>query len=364
MAKIAIDARELRTTTGRYVERLLHYLQTTDATNEYVIMLKPQDFDGWTPTNSRFTKVVNPHKEFTFAEQNGFKSLLDSLHVDLVHFPMVQQPVRYKGRVVTTMNDLTTVRFGNPSKDKAVYWAKRQVYKWVNKRVAQKSNALITYTEFVKQDVAQYTGVNPDKITVTPLAADKITDAPEPVTALSDKQFIMYIGRPMPHKNLERLVEAFGFLQQANPALVLALAGKKDANYERIEAYAQSKGITNVLFTGFVSEGQLRWMYENCAVYAFPSLSEGFGLPGLEAMMHGAPVASSNATCLPEVNGDAAHYFDPLDVADIARAIQDILVDPDLAKELRTKGYERVKLYSWQRMAEQTLAVYHSVLSR
>ena len=93
--KIVIDARTLRTSTGRYIERLIHYLQKIDNKNDYVILLKPKDFDSWQPSNPRFKKVICPYKEYTFAEQIGFKKQLESLHPDLVHFAMVQQPVWY-----------------------------------------------------------------------------------------------------------------------------------------------------------------------------------------------------------------------------------------------------------------------------
>lgn len=363
MSKIAIDARELRTSTGRYVERLLYYLQQIDNQNDYLVLLKPKDVDGWQPSNSRFSKVACPHKEFTFDEQIGFKKQLDRLKADLVHFTMVQQPVWYKGKVVTTMQDLTTVRFKNPSKNAIVFTLKRQVYRWVNKRVAKKSEAIITPSEFVKDDVAKFANVAPDKITVTLEAADAIVEAPEPVKGLEKTQFIMYVGRPTPHKNLDRLVDAFAILKSSRPDLHLVLAGKKDTNYERIETSVRQRNIPGVLFTGFVSDGQLRWLYEHCAAYVFPSLSEGFGLPPLEAMRHGAPVVSSNATCLPEINGDAAHYFDPLDVQAMADAINEVLTDKDLRNSLITKGKRQVEKYSWQRMAQQTLEVYREVLN-
>lgn len=357
--KIAIDARELRTSTGRYIERLIHYLQQIDQTNHYVILLKPKDMDTWQPTNPNFTKVACPHKEFSFAEQIGFKRQLEKLRVDLVHFGMVQQPVWYKASpVVTTMQDLTTLRFKNPDKNPLVFTFKQKVYAWVNKKVAKKSAHIITISEFVKRDLMAFTGVSPDKITVTLESADKLPTGSEPVAALTDTQFIMYVGRPTPHKNLRRLIDAFALLQQTHPDLVLALAGKKDGNYLRHEAYVKEQGVRNVVFTGFVSDQQLRWMYEHTAVYCFPSLSEGFGLPGLEAMLHGAPVASSTATCLPETHGQAAHYFDPYSVEDMARAIDDILIDDTLRQTLIAKGKAHVATFSWRRMAEQTLAVY------
>ena len=173
----------------------------------------------------------------------------------------------------------------------------------------------------------------------------------------------MYIGRPTPHKNLERLVQAFRLLQPQYPELKLVLAGKKDTNYRRVEAKVRQQGMENsVVFTDFVSEGQLRWLYENCAAYVFPSLSEGFGLPGLEAMVHGAPVVSSNATCLPEIYGNAAHYFDPLDTQAMADAINEVLNNAALRQELINRGKDQAAKYSWKRMAEQTLAVYEQVL--
>lgn len=364
MAKIAIDAREYTTTTGRYMFRLLQYLDKTDSQHDYIILLKPGNMGLYEYKNPRFRKVACPHKEFTFDEQIGFKKQLERLKPDLVHFGMVQQPVWYRGKTVTTMHDLTTIRFRNPAKNQVIMALKQQVYKWVNKRAARKAAAIITPTEFVKNDVVKFTGVHPDKVTVTYESADTITDQPEPVEALTGKQFIMYVGRPMPHKNLWRLIQAFRLLQKDNPKLHLALAGKKDILYQQIEDRVRAEGINNVIFTDFVSEGQLRWMYENCAAYVLPSLSEGFCLPGLEAMRHGAPVVSSNATCLPEVYGDAVHYFDPLDVPKMAAAIQDVLTNKDLRNNLILKGYDQVAKYSWQRMAEQTLAVYNQALTK
>lgn len=365
MAKIVIDARELRTTTGRYVERLLHYLQKIDTTNNYVVLLKPQDMAGWEPTNPKFKKLASPYKEFTFAEQLGFKRQVKKLNADLVHFAMVQQPILYRGKVVTTMHDLTTCRFKNPAKNGAVFWFKQQVYRFVNKHVARKSKAIIVPTNFVKNDVAKFTGIKPDKITVTYEAADLIPGTAQPIAALRNKNFIFYLGRPTPHKNLGRLIDAFEILHRTEPDLLLVLGGKKDALYEAHEKRVKElKLSSHVVFTGFVSEPQLKWLYQNCQVYVFASLSEGFGLPGLEAMMHRAPVAASEATCLPEVYGDAAQYFNPLDAYDMARTIGELVTNKRLRTETIIKGRKKAEEYSWQRMAQQTLTVYESVLSK
>jgi glycosyltransferase involved in cell wall biosynthesis len=362
--KIVIDARELRTTSGRYVERLLHYLQQIDQSHDYIVLLTPKDMPGWQATNPRFVKVLCSSKEFTFSEQIAMYKQIKNINADLVHFPFVQQPILYRGTVVTTMQDLTTTRFRNPTKQWLIFTIKQQVYKAVNRYVARKSKLLITPTKFVQQDVMQFAHIGPGKFTVTYEAADPLPRPAESIQYLQNTKFIMYIGRPLPHKNLWRLVEAFRLLRKKDPSLHLVLAGKKDTAYKRIESRIAAEHIEGVIFTDFVSDASLRWLYEHCRAYIFPSLSEGFGLPGLEAMLHGAPVVSSNATCLPEVYGDAAHYFKPLDVNDIARAITDVLEDERLRKQLIERGHKKAAEYSWKRMAEQTLAVYKKALGK
>lgn len=362
MKHIVIDARELRTSTGRYVERLLHYLQQIDNNHEYTVLLKPKDIDGWQSSNPRFKKVACPYKEFTFSEQIGLYKQIKNIHADLVFFPMVQQPVLYRGLVVTTIQDLTTIRFKNPTKNWLVFAIKQQVYKWLNKRVMHKSRLLIVPTEFVRNDAAAFSNVPRSKFTATLEAADPLPRPADPLPYLQNEKFIMYVGRPTPHKNLWRLVEAFRVLRASYPSLTLVLAGKKDAMYTLIESRVKKEGIKGVVFTGFVTDNNLRWLYENCQAYVFPSLSEGFGLPALEAMMHGAPVVSSNATCLPEVCGDAAHYFDPKNVQDMAKKIAEVIDNKALRQALIKKGHEQAGTYSWKRMAQQTLEVFNRAL--
>lgn len=360
--KIVIDARELRTSTGRYIERLINYLQDIDHVNNYIILLKPKDIASWRTKSEHFIAVECPHDEFSFGEQLAFKKQLESIKPDLVHFGMVQQPVLYRGKVVTTIHDLITVRFVNPAKNKVIFKLKQSIYKEVIRRAARKSVVVLTPTQFVKDDLTAFAKINPDKITVTLEAADPIQSPAKSLPDLQNKQFIMYVGRPTPHKNLVRLLEAFVLLRASHPALCLVLAGRTDKNYQSIARLVQQKGAKNIIFTDYVSDGQLRWLYENCAAYVFPSLSEGFGLPGLEAMQHGAPVVSSNFTCLPEVYGDAAHYFDPLDVQAMADSINEVLTNKDLRQTIIAAGHLKVAEYSWRRMAEQTLAVYQTVL--
>lgn len=360
--KIVVDARELRTSSGRYVERLLHYLQKIDTKHDYAVLLRPQDIEGWHPTNKKFIPVACPYKEFTLAEQTALKEQIQRLKPDLVHFAFAQQPIFYRGKVVTTIHDLTTARFDNPSKNWFVFRFKRFIYKLAVRMVARKSKALITPSDFVKDDLARFARINSRKITVTHEAAEPLSDRSVPMDGLSDSPFIMYVGRPNPHKNLNRLIAAFSILKKTHPRLKLVLVGKTDFNYRMLARYVKKLDIDGIIFSGFLPDSQVRWLYEHTAAYVFPSLSEGFGLPALEAMVHGAPVVSSNATCLPEIYGEAATYFDPIDVPSMAHSIALVLDDATLARTLHTRGIKRAASFSWKRMAEQTLAIYNEVL--
>ncbi len=360
--RIVIDARELRTSSGKYVNKLLEYLQKIDTKNDYFILLKPKDLDDWKPSNKRFNKVACPHKEFTFAEQMGLLKQVYSLKPNLVHFTFAQQPLLYLGPTITTIHDLTTLRFGNPAKNKLVFNIKRFVYSKLVIIVARKSKHIITPTNYVKEDVAKYARINSRKITVTPESADKIDKPAKEFEKLKYQRFVLYVGRPNPHKNIRRLMQAFDSLRQSQPDVKLVLAGKTDRNYKILKRYAKRKKIENVVFTGFIPDEELVWLYQNCSAYVFPSLSEGFGLPGLEAMTYGAPVVSSNATCLPEVYGDAALYFDPENIEEMAAAIQKVLNSPKTRQKLVDEGYKQVKKYSWRTMAEQTKKIYESAL--
>lgn len=362
MKRIIIDARESGTSTGRYVDKLIEYLHKLKPAYKIIVLTKTPRVDYIKTIAPDYEVVESNYKEFSLAEQISFLKQLNGLQADLVHFGMTQQPVLYRGKSITTIHDLTTTRFSNPTKNWLVFKFKQTVYKWVIKRVAKKSQGLITPSEYVKYDVAQFSGVAPSKITVTYEAADIISDPSEPIPDLSNIEFIMYVGRPQPHKNLKRLVRAFSAVQLTHPKLKLVLVGKLDNNYLLLKNYARRHGISGIVFTDFVSEGQLRWLYEKAEAYVFPSLSEGFGLPGLEALACGLPLVSSRATCLPEIYKDAAIYFDPSSTSDIAEKIKLVLEDKELAAKLRQKGPELARKYSWHDTAQQTLEVYKVAL--
>lgn len=360
---IVIDARESGTSTGRYIDKLIENLHTLKPNYSITLLAKKHRLEHFEKIAPKFTTKVTRFTEFTFGEQLGYLWQIRKQKPDLVFFPAAHQPILYFRKVVTTIQDLTTARFKNPSKNRIIFSIKQRIYIWLNKIVGKKSTKLITPTEFVKEDFARFANVNMRDITVTHEAADKIEDSPEPIDELQDKAFIMYVGRPQPHKNLDRLVEAFSKLQEKHPDLLLVFVGKKDLLYQRLRLLVKKRGVENVVFTGFVSEGQLRWLYEHTKAYVFPSLSEGFGLPGLEAMVHGAPVASSKATCLPEVYQDGALYFDPKDVDEMVHTIEKLISSKQTRETQIKKGLAVAKQYSWKRMAEQTLAVFDEALN-
>lgn len=366
MATIAIDARILRTTTGRYVERLLHYLQAIDNTNDYIVLLQPKDMDGWQPTSPRFTKVEAPFDQYSFDEQRGFLRLLNELKPDLTHFCMPQQPIGYRGRTVTTVHDLTLLKTYNSDKNWFIFRAKQIVGKYVFNRIGQSSRFIITPSQYTKNDYVRFAKIDPNKVVVTYEGADTGLIEAEPFEPLRDRRYIMYVGNQSDYKNIRRLMHAHQQLRFQHPDLLLVLVGKlsgpNGVSLRRNKEWAEKKNMQGIVFTDFVSDEQLAWLYQHCATYVFPSLMEGFGLPGLEAMSMGAPVASSNATCLPEIYGGAARYFNPTDVNEMCYAIHDLLSNEQLRRTTIERGYEQVHRYSWRRMAEQTLAVYEKAL--
>lgn len=358
---IAIDARIINSSTGRYVERLITYLQDIDTTNRYSIIVREKDINFWKPKNKNFQVVVADYADYSFGEQIGFKRFLDTLKPDLVHFCMPQQPVLYRGNAVTTMHDLNLLKTYNSDKNWLMYHAKQLVGRYVFKRIAKTNKHIIVPTQFTMDEYRSFTHIPKDKITLAYESADVFVHKIKPYKH-PFKQFIMYVGQQSDYKNIKRLGDAHQKLLEKYPDLGLILVGRKNAPTLKNQHYFNSKMYKNILFTDFIEDEQRDWLFTNAAAYIFPSLMEGFGLPGLEAMGYGTPVVSSNATCLPEVYGDAAYYFDPTDVDDMVRAIDDVLSNEELRNELVKKGHQQIKKYSWKKMAEQTHGVYMKVL--
>jgi glycosyltransferase involved in cell wall biosynthesis len=363
---IVIDARLYSSSTGRYVRKLIENLEYINKNNRYTILLNKKDFSLYVPKSNNFSKISVNYDNYLFVSHKKYKAMLTNLKPDLVHFTFPNQPLNYSKKSVVTIHDLTPLtRYPRNGFSKIIslpkhYAAKGFYYNQI-KDALTNSSTVIAPSNFVKNQIKKL-NINKNNIDVIYESADKINQKPSELTNLKNKIYILYVGRVQPHKNIYGLIKAFDLLKKSNPNLKLVITGKHGQEYKRLINALAPTTKANIVFTGFVDEQTLRWLYENAEAYVFPSLSEGFGLPGLEAMAHGCPVVSSNATCLPEVYGNGALYFDPTNVDDMANKIRRVLSDKKLRAELTKKGYAQVKKYSWEKMAKQTLNVYKSVL--
>lgn len=361
--KIVIDARKIKSTTGRYVEELARNLESIDHTNHYQILVLPDEKDYYKPNNPNFQVIVADFKHYSFAEQLGFNNFLRNLKADLVHFYMPQQPLLYTRPSVTTIHDLSLLRVTANDMGSLELLIKKKIFAGLLQVVAHRTKHVITPTQFTKDDLIKFAHISPNKITVTYEGAIKAR-ALQPLSGYEKMRFIVYLGRAEPYKNNRRMIEAHQTLLKMYPDLHLVIVGAIDNLRQTDMQWVKDNGYKNVDFTGWLSDEQAAWLYRRAVAFVQPSLMEGFGLPALEAMLQGLPVVSSSATCLPEVYGKAAHYFEPTDMNDITRAIQEVLGDDGLRQTLITNGKEQAKKYSWRAMAEQTLSVYLDALGK
>lgn len=363
---IVIDARIRRASTGRPVARLLEHLQEIDNDHRYTMILEKDD--DWKPTNKNFSVEYTRFPQFSFNPLNQwlYARQIKKLKPDLMYFTMTgQQPLPYFGMQATFTHDLVMFKWAKPGRlPKWLHWIRMQGYRFIMWQAHRKAVHVITPTQFVSDDVSKrYLFVN-RKISVALEASEPPLPgkAKEPENA--PEKFIMYTGSAFPHKNLDKLVSAFCLLKEQHSDLKLILVGKREYHSKKLEKWVRRQSCAeDVVFTGFIPDVELKWYYQNARAYVFPTLSEGFGLPGLEAMVHGCPVVSSNASCLPEVHGDAAHYFNPEDVQDMATKIDEVISSEALRKKLIDKGYENAKRFSWRKFANQHLEIFNEILN-
>ncbi len=230
----------------------------------------------------------------------------------------------------------------------------------------RRADHIIAVSEATRGDLIRAYNITPSKITVIPEAADPrfAPQPPERCAAVRAKyglpeRFLLYVGTIEPRKNLTRLLHAWEPLYTAGEAPPLVIGGKRGwLADDFFAALAESTAREAVILTGYVDDADLPTFYTAAEAFVFPSLYEGFGLPPLEAMACGAPVACANASSLPEVVGDAALTFDPRDTEAIRAALRRLSNEADLRAELRARGLVRAAEFSWQRAARETLYIY------
>ncbi len=361
---IVIDARNRRSGTGRYTDRLIENLQKLDKENRYTILVEAGDI--WKPRNQNFRTHTANFQQFSFnpIDQVAFARLLYSLKPDLVHFTMTQQPLLYFGNIVTTTHDLTMLKYTRPSRfPKWLHEIGTGLYRFLFWQSHKKSKKIIVPSKFVAKELAKYQPFTSNRTVVTYEASDPPIKAKPMAVKGAISPFILHVGSPFPHKNLERLIKAFDEVKKTQPKLRLILPGKLKKQFRKdMRAWVNaSPNKADIITPGHVNDAELKWLYTHAELYVLPSLSEGFGLPGLEAMAHGCPLIASDNTCLPEIYGKAALYFNPFEAQEIATKTEKVLTSKTIQKKLAANGKARIKKYSWVKLAKETLDVYNSL---
>ncbi len=370
--KIGIDARMYGTGftgIGRYVHELITNLVETDDKNQYVLFMNNPEYENFKVPNRRVKKVLVNAAHYSFAEQIKFWWQLRKEKLDLMHFTHFNAPILYKKPSVVTIHDLTLHFY--PGK-KMTSFHRRLAYQTVIKSITRHAKRVIAVSENTKKDLAELTHVKEDNIQVVYEGVNpefrEIKD-PEVLKEIRQKYgivkpFLLYTGVWRSHKNLVNLIKAFSYLKRDESFDgQLVITGKEDPLYSEVRSTITDLGLEgDIVFTGMVPEAELPALYSAAKVYVFPSLYEGFGLPPLEAMACGTPVAASKASCIPEVCGEEnAIFFDPYDPPAMSDAIAKIWINDQLSQELVTKGRERIKDFSWKTMAKEILNIYESV---
>ena len=366
--RVAIDARKLHDFgIGTYIRNLLRQLARIDHDTDYVLLSSPTDLDVAAQLGPNFRSVLEPSPNYSLRELIHVPWVLHRERPDVFHAPHYVLPPAIRCRSVVTIHDCIHLMFPQYLPNKAAY-AYARASMWA---AVKRSSRILTVSEASKRDILHFFNVAPEKIEVVYNAIDDhfwLTPPEEEVARVReryqlDHQFVLYVGNIKPHKNLVRLIDAFDELRRTGlEDLKLLIIGDEISKLPALRrAVHRHKLHKHVRFLGFVSDGTLRILYRLASVFVFPSLYEGFGLPPLEAMASGTPVVTSNQSSLPEVTGDAAVLVDPYDVDSLVDGIRRVLTDPALAAELRRRGPERAREFSWAHSVEKTRRVYEAV---
>ena len=338
MPTVAVDATDAADPNprgwGRYTRELVAALERLD----------PTDLD------LRFVTRQVPGPELVW-EQLALPRLLRRERIDAVHAPNCFLPLRRPCPGVVTIHDLAFETYPEDF-SRRTGWK----YRTFTPRAAHSAERVICVSEHTRDDVCERYGIDPGKTRVVYSApALPVTDALPP-----DGPYLLAVGDLRRKKNVVRLAEAFRMLHADGLPHRLVLAGVDAGEGPRVR---EAAGDAPLELTGYVSDAALDGLMRGADALVHPSLYEGFGLVLVEAMARGCPVVAANATALPETGGDAAVYFDPLDPADIARAVRAVVEDQALRATLVDGGRARAAEFSWERTAQHTAEVYREVLA-
>jgi len=380
--KIGIDARLYgteHTGLGRYITKLIDNLSRFDKKNHYVIFAHPSHVLELTKkANRRFRVVSTTIPIYSFQEQLFLPFVFGREKLDLLHVPHFNAPILYFKDKVLTIHDLIkhkSIGKDTTTRNSFFYWFKHYCYRFLVSIVTRQAIAIITPTNYVKNDLVTKAHLRPQKIFVTYEAASgSIKDMSLSQTETKEvlgkynlsQPFLVYTGNVYPHKNVDILIDAIAKHNQNKEVdLQLAIICARSVFWNRLKQKITDKKLEDyVKLLGFLDDKEVSRVYSLALALVHPSKMEGFGLTGIEAMGAGLPVIASSASCLPEIYGDAASFFDPDNLEELVRKIEEVIASSDLRQEMITKGYHQAKKYSWDRMVKETISVYNQSKKR
>lgn len=356
---VLIDARLYSPTfgIGRYTFELVKAFLVLRPDWHFTLMMPSKEAKNASFPKHQVTIITADEPIYSVSEQTSFLTKLMKVPADITWFPHFSLPLFYPKPFVVSVHDLTISKF--PGKKKSS-WLHRMAYHITLKNALYRSKCVFTVSEHTKKDIIEMEKISPEKITVAynAVGEEYFSYTSNPNIDISKMgiihPFFFYAGNWREHKNILGLIKGFHqFIKTSNSKYQLVVSGKEDPLYPEFLEYRKKENLESVVITpGLVSEQVLMELYKKAYAFVFPSFYEGFGLPPLEAMAMGTCVIASNTSCIPEVCGDAAVYFDPYDENSLSKALEEYTNSQEIQNSLQQKGYIQAKKYDWNASAE------------
>jgi glycosyltransferase involved in cell wall biosynthesis len=366
---IGLDARKIQDFgIGTYVRNLVRALARVDAENRYVLLVRPADKEALPPLPENFRTVIESSPVYSPRELVALSWRLFRLRLDLYHATHYVLPAVVPSRVVVTIHDIIHLLYPEflPS-GLAFLYAQRMIH-----RSLTRGDRIIAVSQNTKNDLMEYFDVDGKKIQVVYNGVEERFRARLPEEEIDrqlaaagiSRPYLLFVGNPKPHKNLDNVVQAYARARRmAQFDVPLVCVGAKSGADSKIRQRAQYLGLADrVHLLGHVADELLPAIYQGATLFLYPTLYEGFGLPVVEAMASGVAVITSNTSALKEIAEGYAHLVDPLDVDGMAKAIANAMSDGDRRAALAKLGQRRAEDFRWEETAKKTLEIYRAAL--